>query len=218
MDIDGVKTDVTNLYSVDMPFTSITGETAMQRKIASTLQGIQGTSQVVGGVVDMATGITLGTHLPKKGRTKASKRAYYGAEISAVSDVVGGVMDVVGGVANLASAFAKKYQSTYASSPSSSALASVFQSFTMFSLNKISNQALIDDSLEEVGYDVEFFIRDYDDFVQHFKDTFSTLNHMYVQFSFVRLYGKAPNVYVGILENILRTGVKIYYTSEINNG
>lgn len=193
MGYKGVLQDITNDFMLEIPFTSINGETMALRAIKDNMETAKGAIGITSGLLNTGIGIanTLST-----GNIGGLSQAIYG-----VSQFGNGIVDILG-------ANKDKYQTNYGIKSNATSLSCAYSGIVVFSIIP-DNEKIINITIDEVGYVYSLKVNKVSETANSI-DKYNT-----VKFSSVKIYGNAPQDTLMKLKGILTNGVKIWYSENV---
>lgn len=194
---DNKVIDITNLYNVTIPFSSIDGNENSQRKMARELGNIQSVLKMgksiasgIGGVAEM-----MGGNLAQ-----------------GASSVVSSVADVISDITTMYQANAPLYSSTKGTFSISTGLLNAYFGVCLFKIDTTSNSnaLYVADTINETGY-VTYYVGNFNTLAL----SMNSLTFNFIKYDYINLYGDFSQDIRQELEDILLKGVKIWYTKNV---
>lgn len=220
INFNGKLIDITPDFVIDVPYSSINGETQAQRKIARESATVNGAMNIIGGINQIATNIaTFGTsrsieNLSKKYRygknnrltsTKLSREieSYGGGD---VSGIVGGGLKIAHGITDIIFANKPQYQTQYGAFVLGNNQINCKYGLIKKKI-KPDNENEVNRIIANTGYRVYEIVNTeiFEPILQNEE------NYNVLKFETVNAYGNAPQSVIEIYKNILFNGVKIWY-------
>lgn len=212
--------DITNCFEVVLPFNSVTGDVTAQRKIAFNIGLITQAMRVASGVGTIASGFSS-SFTPAQLASTNSVVPYTGIHgsydnVSLATETFNfptkrqlqsGGQDIVGGVIEIARLLTPKYKSETAVVTHTQGILNCI-SFPVLTKMEADNTEEVEEAIDNIGYSVDEIFG-----TEAINTSFDDYN--VVQFDFINLYGDFPQNIANALKSILRNGVKIWYTSNV---
>lgn len=215
--------DVTNEFRIEIPFNSITGDVTAQRKIAHYMQIMSGVinttksfSQLIAGhgyEYTPASYASTGAVVPYDdyntwwyypGQSGGATETY---TYPAPKEYASALGKIAGGIVDIYKAVRPKYLTATSVKASSKAILNCVNFPLMFQMAADNNEE-VEGTIDNIGYSVDEIFG-----TEAINTLFDDWN--VVQFDFINLYGDFPQNIANTLKSILRSGVKIWYTSNV---
>lgn len=222
--------DITHDFVYNIPFEALTSDIIAQRKIARNTSIYNGFANIASGTAQTAlnaSGIInkspyLSISSTQKNRYGTTKRGakyltsskyeenrYMNPAGSGSYDgIIGGVREISDGIVGIVNALLPKYTSNNGTFVTSEALLNAWYGLCVGEIIA-DNENFIENYINIVGYIVYEIIKDNILFYQDFTD------YNICKFETVDIYGSFPQSIKLALENILTSGFKIWYNSEL---
>lgn len=222
--------DITSDFTYDIPFTALTADVTAQRRIAYNTAMYNGVAEIIGGAADTALNIvslsggniTGGSVIKEQRRYGTTKRGkkYLTSKKRTEEDfknplgsgsaegVLGGVRSIADGIVGIVNANTPKYTTNTGTFVKSEALVNAQFALCCMKINP-DNSEFVENYTNLVGYVVYEIIKDNILFYQDFTD------YNICKFETVDIYGSFPQSIKLELEDILTSGFKIWYNSEL---
>lgn len=209
MEFQGAQYDITPFYKVELPFTSINGETAQLRRIADQEKLMNAVAKITGSTIKAAgKGLSAvkGQSSGTPGDTTAGRA---GSLLSA-----GGtwVQDVWTGVNAIVAASAEKYQTTYEQNIDIVGAINAYYGIMLFKKDNTYNDAEVQYAINNVGYQTQHLV---EVGVPPYNPYNLSTGYNPIKYGYINLYGSCPQNIISQLEAIFLRGVKIYYQKEV---
>ena len=206
LNLQGNLYDITPFYSLEMPFTPINGETAQLRRVADREKRNNAIAKIIGGTIsEVGNGLSIWTGgesgTPKKtiisrvGQTLSSAGSYLEARAANVNAII--------------AASANKYQTSYSQSIDVVGMINGIYGLVLFRKANTYNDAEVSYAIDNAGYETNIIVPD----IRYPWNPLNLTNIDYnpTRYSYINLYGAAPQNIIKQLESILTSGTKIYY-------
>lgn len=218
--------DITNDFYYDIPIDALTADVMAQRKIAHNLaiynnvKGIiSGTAETALNAASLATGnisattirtkkLNYGKHGNLTSGKYNSQTSYNPLGTGTYKGILGGVGDIADGIAGLIAEFTPAYTSVSGVFATSIAILNASLGIVYSEITP-DNEKIVNDFISLVGYNVYEVIKQNIIFSQNFID------YNILRFNEIDIYGSFPQSIKLALENILTSGFKIWYNSEL---
>lgn len=209
--MDGRNYDITQFYSLEVPFTAINAETAQLRKIADREKRENAKAKIIGSSMNF-----LGQQLS----------TWTGASIGSPQDVTfGKIGSTISGIGTtgqsiatavnaIQAADAAKYQLTYGQEIDIVGPINAYYGLVIFRMTNTYNTREVTYAINNLGYETSIP-------VTWEKDPWNPLNldsttaYNPTRYAYINLYGAAPQNIIQQLENILTSGTKIFYNTTL---
>lgn len=223
--------DITNDFVVKMPFTSLNAEENTSKKIQRELATINGVFDIVQGVADtgiqiagavmtggmsLLGGSTVSTEDITKYRystkdrqlTSRVNRSYSAKENQAsAGGLTGGIRQIANGVTDVIYANKPKYSSTQGTFTTSDGITNAVYGFGVMCINP-DNTDYVNGLLKRTGYTVFMPVTSYD-------EVFNASKYDVIKMNTVILYGDFQQDITYALTEILRTGIRVFRTENV---
>lgn len=230
LNLQGKVIDITDNFIFEVPFSAITGDITAQRKLARSMETVNGVRQIVGGVAKIATSVVSGSAGISLGKTEqflaehtASgnvRRRYTVRDATRLAEglyrekqstsesaggIVGGVDSVVSGIQGIISANTPIYMSQKGTfvqgNKGMSCQYGIFQKVPVS-----DNEEIVKGIINEIGYETSQIV-DENILIPKITDRIYNI----LRFGSVILYGDFPQSVCETLKKILINGIKIWY-------
>lgn len=211
--VQGQLIEITDSFRLDVPIASQTADVTQQQKTARAVETLNGTLQMVGGVVSMGFGgwsmgtsnalLTAGQSRGQLGGVVAGQHAVQGS----TSGLVGGVGGFVRGLTNVVVANLPMFTTNKGLVAKSNAVLNAGYGIITATI-VADNDTEVENYINEGGYVCEEIVDN-----KIFTDIQTGIENKYnvVMFDYVKLYGKFSQRTASVLREILTNGVKIWY-------
>lgn len=218
MEINGSIIEISDVFSLLLPFENINGEQFAQRKIAKEMQIMKGITGITKGAINIAgsaAGLNINAKTGGRRMYKSGKYLSRGAMLAQqktedIANIGYGVVDIANGIMDIKWALEAKYQSSYAIDAKSVAFANCLYGFTIFVLNP-SNENEVNGAIDEIGYEVFYRTNKLDANLYE-----NTWDYNVVKFMNANIIGNCTQDVLEDLKRILENGVKIWYTENVS--
>lgn len=243
--VQGKVIDISEAFTIEAPIQSISGSEYQQHQIAKNIATTNGVMNIVGGAVKLASGTSVAIDSAnmlnninsdiglvegalKRARSTKSKVLYrsqlrslsyqkqrasadlYEDSDSGIMRSVSGASSIVNGIAELNGLAKEFYQTSYGNFSAKDKIGNIALGLVTKKIYE-ARESFTNSVIENVGYNVNEIVDD-----NIFKPILSTNDkNNILKFSFVKLYGKAPQSVIEKLKSILLNGTKIYYNENI---
>lgn len=213
--------DITDDFTVEVPIEAITSDVNAQRRMAKFMK-------IATGITDIVTGISYGevanqykkikgTHRKIRGeeykpaQLQSIKRGRIASSISELEASNRSSISIVNGVLDIATATAPIYSSNKGTFAFSDGVINAQFGLVLKQITP-DNEKYINNIIDNCGYNVREFVNN-EILRPVFSDTDKKFNIL--GFDFVKLYGNFPANIAEALKDILRKGIKIWYTENV---
>lgn len=232
--VQNKKIDITKDFIIKAPFDTLTSEQNIQKQIqreVATLNGIfnivEGTAQTaiqIGGAI-MTGGISLtggsvtNQTVSEKYNYSRIDRQLTSASYSKTSErrnkasaggIVGGTIKIANGITDIVYANKPKYTNTTGTFAVSDGFLNAYNGFGILRMNE-DNKEYVDELIKRQGYTVFMTVKSYNELISSTLD-----NYDIIKMATVTLYGNFPQSINYELTQILRNGIRIFLTDNVN--